>query len=240
MSEIMESLETYFSRANAWSPLWLTLKTGVVATVFSFFIGVLVARKVMKMGSKSKALLDSILTLPMVLPPTVMGFLLLVLFSKNRLLGSFLNAQFGIVLPGTWDACVIAAFVISFPLMYRNARAAFEQVDVNLIYAGRTLGKSEMWIFWKVIMPSAGPGIASGTILAFARAIGEYGATSMFAGNILGRTSTISQQIAVQMGNDNIAVAGFWTVLIILISILVVLAINLITGKRNKTIRRWE
>lgn len=240
MTEIMDVLKVHFARANAWSPLWITLKTGIVATIIAFFLGLLVAQWVMKRDDKAKALIDSILTLPMVLPPTVMGFVLLLLFSKNRLVGAFLNRHFGLVLPGTWIACVIAAIVIAFPLMYRNARAAFEQVDITLIYAARTLGMSELVIFWKIIIPNAMPGILAGTILAFARAIGEYGATSMFAGNILGRTSTVSQQIAVQMSNDNWEVAGFWTLLIVLISGVVVLVMNLLSQRGMKSVKRWE
>ena len=137
-----------------------------------------------------------------------------------------------------WTGCVIAASVIAFPLMYRNTRAAFEQVDVNLIYAGRTLGMSESRIFWKVIMPAAGPGIASGTVLAFARAIGEYGATSMLAGNILGKTRTVSVAIASETAAGNFDMAGFWVVVIILISFLVVAAINIVSGRGMQT-RRW-
>ena len=133
---------------------------------------------------------------------------------------------------------MIAAVVISFPLMYRNTRAAFEQVDVTMIYAARTLGLSEREIFWKISVPNGLPGIASGTILAFARAIGEYGATSMFAGNILGRTSTVSQQIAVQMGNDNTLIAGFWTVIVVGISVLVVFLINWVLGRKRHP-GRW-
>lgn len=238
MENIIEELQVYFSRANAWTPLWITLKTGVTATAVTFFMGLFAASGVMRLTPKRKAAMDSILTLPMVLPPTVMGFLLLLLFSRTRLLGKGLNLAFGIVIPGNWAACVIAAVVISFPLMYRNTRAAFEQVDASMIYAARTLGLSEREIFWKITVPNAFPGIASGTILAFARAIGEYGATSMFAGNILGKTSTISQQIAVQMGNDNGIIAGFWTAVIIGISAIVVFLINWFSGRRSFS-GRW-
>ena len=146
--------------------------------------------------------------------------------------------NFDIKVVQTWTGCVIAASVIAFPLMYRNARAAFEQVDVNLIYAGRTLGMSESRIFWKVIIPAAGPGIASGTVLAFARAIGEYGATSMLAGNILGKTRTVSVAIASETAAGNYDMAGFWVVVIILISFLVVAAINIASGRGMQT-RRW-
>ena len=233
MEDMIEALQIYFSRANAWTPLWVTLKTGIAATFITFFTGLFAAARVMRLPSGKKAVADSILTLPIVLPPTVVGFVLLLLFSRNRLLGKTLNRAVGVVIPGTWAACVIAAMVISFPLMYRNTRAAFEQMDVTMIYAARTLGLSEWEIFWKISVPNALPGIASGTVLAFARAIGEYGATSMFAGNILGKTSTISQQIAVQMGNDNGLIAGFWSILIVAISVCVAFLMNRFSGRMN-------
>ena len=233
MEDMIEALQIYFSRANAWTPLWVTLKTGIAATFITFFTGLFAAARVMRLPSGKKAVADSILTLPIVLPPTVVGFVLLLLFSRNRLLGKTLNLAFGVVIPGTWAACVITAVVISFPLMYRNTRAAFEQMDVTMIYAARTLGLSEWEIFWKISVPNALPGIASGTVLAFARAIGEYGATSMFAGNILGKTSTISQQIAVQMVNDNGLIAGFWSILIVAISVCVVFLMNRFSGRMN-------
>lgn len=130
---------------------------------------------------------------------------------------------------------MIAAAVIAFPLMYRNARAAFEQVDINLIHAGQTLGMSDSRIFWRVVMPTAGPGIASGTVLAFARAIGEYGATSMLAGNILGKTRTVSVAIASETAAGNYGTAGFWVVVIVLISFVIVALINIVSGKGMKT-----
>lgn len=221
-----------------WSPLWISLKTGVLATVIAFFMGIFFARLAMRLGTVGKGILDGILTLPLVLPPTVAGFLLLMLFSLKRPLGSFLLEKFDIRIVQTWKGCVIAACVIAFPLMYRNARAAFEQVDVNLVYAGRTLGMSERRIFWKVVMPTAAPGIASGTVLAFARAIGEYGATSMLAGNILGKTRTVSVAIASETAAGNFAAAGFWVVVIVAISFLVVAVINIVSGKGMK-VKRW-
>ncbi len=221
-----------------WSPLWISLKTGVLATIIAFFMGIFFARIAMRLGTVGKGILDGILTLPLVLPPTVAGFLLLMLFSLKRPFGSFLLENFDIRIVQTWKGCVIAACVIAFPLMYRNARAAFEQVDVNLVYAGRTLGMSEGRIFWKVVMPTAAPGIASGTVLAFARAIGEYGATSMLAGNILGKTRTVSVAIASETAAGNFGTAGFWVVVIVAISFLVVAAINIVSGKGMK-VRRW-
>jgi molybdate transport system permease protein len=170
--------------------------------------------------------------MPLVLPPTVAGFFLLLIFSTRRPFGSMLYDTFGIKVVQTWLGCILAAGVISFPLMYRNARAAFEQIDVNLVYAARTLGMSETRIFWRVIMPAAGPGIASGTILTFARALGEYGATSMLAGNIPGKTGTISQKIAMVIQNGDYATAGFWTTVIIVIAFVIVVIMNLGTSGR--------
>ena len=219
-----------------FSPLWISLKVAVCATVFTFFLGLLSARLVLSLRA-GKALIDGIFSLPMVLPPTVVGFFLLIIFGKNSLLGGLL-LKMGISVLFTWQGAVIAAVVVSFPIMYRAARGALEQVDVNLIYAGRTLGMSESRIFWKVIIPAAGPGIASGTVLAFARAIGEYGATSMLAGNILGKTRTVSVAIASETAAGNYDMAGFWVVVIILISFLVVAAINIASGRGMQT-RRW-
>ena len=148
---------TEFLKEINWSPLWISLKTGLVATVIAFFLGVFCARKIMKLKPGARAVLDGIFTLPLVLPPTVAGFFLLLIFSLKRPLGSFLLDNFDIKIVQNWKGCVIAAAVIAFPLMYRNARAAFEQVDVNLIYAGQTLGMSDIRMFWKVVIPAAGP-----------------------------------------------------------------------------------
>lgn len=222
-----------------WSPLLISLKTGVVATVFSFFLGLFAAAKAMTATSWKKAVLDGILTLPMVLPPTAAGFFLLLLFSLRRPFGSMLYGQFGIKVVQTWLGCVIAATVIAFPLMYRNARAAFEQVDPNLIYAGRTLGMSDLKIFWTVVVPTAGPGIASGTILTFARALGEYGATSMLAGNIAGKTGTISQKIAMVIQDGDFLTAGVWVLIVMIIAFAIVVGMNLISSAKMKNVKRW-
>ena len=222
-----------------WSPLWISLKTGIVAAFISFFLGIFAARKVVKAGPKTRAVVDGFLTMPLVLPPTVAGFFLLLLFSTRRPFGSMLYDTFGIKVVQTWLGCILAATVISFPLMYRNARAAFEQIDVNLVYAARTLGMSEARIFWRVIMPAASPGIVSGTILAFARALGEYGATSMLAGNIPGKTGTISQKIAMVIQNGDYATAGFWVLVIVVIAFVTVLAMNLVSGKKLQNFNRY-
>lgn len=234
MKEIMEILNNL-----DWSPLFISIKTGIVATIISFFLGIYAARKVIKAKQWVKAVADGILTLPMVLPPTVAGFFLLLLFSRRRPVGIFLYETFDIKVVQTWLGCIIAATVIAFPLMYRNARAAFEQVDVNLIYAGRTLGMSEMAIFWKVVVPTAGPGIISGTILTFARALGEYGATSMLAGNIPKKTATISQRIAMVVQDGDYMTAGVWVIIVMLIAFGVIVLMNLISGRKMKNIKRW-
>ena len=222
-----------------WSPLWISLKTGVVATIISFFLGLWAARKVIRRDYRVKSILDGILTLPMVLPPTVAGFFLLLIFSRRRPFGIFLNDTFDIQVVHTWLGCIIAATVIAFPLMYRNARAAFEQIDANLVYAGRTLGMSEFSIFWRIVVPTAGPGIASGTILTFARAMGEYGATSMLAGNIPGKTGTVSQRIAMVIQDGDYLTAGFWVVIVLIIAFFAIFLINMITGKHMKNVRKW-
>ena len=222
-----------------WSPLWISLKTGFAATVIAFFLGIFFARLVMKMKPVSRGILDGILTMPLVLPPTVAGFILLLLFSLRRPFGAFLLDNFDIKIVQTWKGCVIAASVIAFPLMYRNARAAMEQIDVNLVYAGRTLGMSETKIFWKIVIPTAGPGIASGTILTFARAMGEYGATSMLAGNIQGKTGTIAQKIAMVIQDGDYVTAGIWVSVVVLIAFVIIFLMNFISGRKMKNIGRW-
>ena len=222
-----------------WTPLFISFKTGIVATVISFLLGLFAARKVIHAGERVKAIADGFLTLPMVLPPTVAGFFLLLLFSKRRPIGMFLFEQFGIKVVQTWLGCILAATIIAFPLMYRNTRAAFEQVDTNLIYAARTLGMSEWKIFWKVVIPSAGPGVLSGTVLAFTRALGEYGATSMLAGNIPGKTGTVSQKIAMVIQDGDYKTAGFWSVVVLLVGFLTMTAMNLLGNRRKKNQKQW-
>jgi molybdate transport system permease protein len=231
LTEILKNLD--------WSPLWISLKTGIVATVLSFFLGIFAARRSIRKGPGARSVLDGILTLPMVLPPTATGFFLLLLFSKRRPFGSFLYQQFGLKVVQSWLGCIIAATVIAFPLMYRNARAAFEQIDVNLVYAGRTLGMSETKIFWKVVMPASGPGIIAGTVLTFARALGEYGATSMLAGNIPGKTATVSQRIAMVIQDGDYLTAGVWVVVVLLIAFAVIFLMNFVAGKKIKGLKRW-
>lgn len=234
MSELADILKNL-----DWSPLWISLKTGVVATVISFFLGIFAARRSIRRGPAARSVLDGILTLPMVLPPTATGFFLLLLFSKRRPFGAFLYGQFGIKVVQSWLGCIIAATVIAFPLMYRNARAAFEQIDMNLVYAGRTLGMSDTKIFWKVVMPTSGPGIMAGTVLTFARALGEYGATSMLAGNIPGKTATVSQRIAMVIQDGDYLTAGGWVIIVLLIAFAVIFLMNFVAGKNMKNLERW-
>jgi molybdate ABC transporter, permease protein len=211
-----------------WSPFFITLKIGLFSTIICFFLGVGLAYVSLYMNKRIMAVFDSILTLPMVLPPTVVGFFLLLIFSRRRPVGIFLYGHFHIKIVQSFVGCVIAAFIIAFPLMYKNAKSAFLQLDKNLIYAGRTLGLSEFKIFFKIVCPIASPSLFSGAILSFARAIGEYGATSMLAGNISGKTSTISQQIAILVQNQNYLEAGIWVSVVLFIAFLIMLLMEYI------------
>lgn len=214
------------------SPLFISLKTALLATAITFFLGLYAARFVMKL-SRFKGIIDGIFTLPLVLPPTVVGFFLLIICGKNSIIGQIL-LKFDRSIIFSWSASVIAAAVVSFPLMYRTGRGAFEQLDTNIIYAARTLGLSEQKIFWKIIMPNCLPGIAAGTILAFARALGEFGATIMVAGNIPGKTQTMSSAVysAVQAGNRGLAYK--WVLIIITISFVTIFLLNCLTGSKSR------
>ena len=219
------------------SPLLLSLKTACISTVITFLTGMFAARKVEKMRH-GKTILDTVLTLPMILPPTVVGFFLLLLFGNSSPLGIWLSGH-GMPVVFSFAGTVAAAVVVSFPLMYRTARSAFEQMDKNLIYAGETLGLSDYKIFWKIIFPNCFPGIAGGTILAFARALGEFGATIMLAGNIPGKTATISQKIAMVIQDGDYVTAGIWVIIIMIIAFGVIAAMNIIAGKNLKNVQRW-
>ncbi len=226
MKNVLEILKTL-----DWSPLYISLKTALVATLISFVLGIYLAKKVMLCGRKKKAFIDGLLSLPMVLPPTVAGFILLIIFSKRRVFGAFLFETFDISVVQTWLGCILAATVISLPLMYQNARAAFEGVDKNIIYSARTLGLSEKTIFYQVLLPTSRPSLLAGSILCFARAMGEYGATSMIAGNIQGRTSTISQTIAMVINDGNYLKAGIWVGIVLIMSFIIIYAMNIFTNK---------
>jgi len=208
-----------------FSPLWISLKTTILATLLTFFFGILAAWVITRYRGKLKGFLDGLLTLPMVLPPTVVGYFLLTLFGRNGPIGKLLYL-FGIKIIFTWWAAVLSASVVAFPLMYKTARGAFEQVDINIVYAARTLGVSEWMIFWKVIVPLAWPGIVAGAVLSFARALGEFGATLMVAGNIPGRTQTIPLAIFFAVESGEMNKAFIWVVLIFVISLAVMILMN--------------
>lgn len=216
-----------------FSPLYISLKTGIVATIISYFLGVHIAGKVYCMKCGAKAVWDGILTLPMVLPPTVAGFILLVVFSRRRPLGAFLYENMNIKVVQSWLGCVIAATIIALPIMYRNARAAFEQVDINIVYAAKTLGMPDRRVFRKVLLPAARPGISSGIVLCFARAMGEYGATSMLAGNIPGKTATVSQKIAMVVQDGDYNTAGIWSAIVLTIGFIIIVLTNIFIEKGN-------
>jgi len=211
------------------------MKTASAAIALTFLLGLFVARWVVRLKSeKAKMVLDGILTLPLVLPPTVIGFLLLLVFGVNRPIGRVLLEFLGVKIVFSWSATVIAAVVISFPLMYRSARSAFEQVDQNLVMAAKTLGMSERRIFWRIIMPLALPGVAGGGILAFARGLGEFGATAMIAGNIANETRTLPLAIYAEVAAGNMQMAAYYVIIVMLISFLVVASTNYFAMKERK------
>lgn len=217
------------------SPLWISAKTAFTATFLTFFLGIAAAWLVARYKGRLKGLIDSILTLPMVLPPTVVGFFLLIFLGKNGPLGNLLYS-FGIQIIFSWTAAVIAAAVVSFPLMYKTTRGAFELIDENLLHAARTLGVTEWKIFWKIAVPLAWPGIAAGTVLAFARSLGEFGATLMVAGNIPGKTQTIPVAIFFAAEGGEMDRAFIWVVLIFAISLVVMTLMNYWTEYQKKLI----
>ena len=221
-----------------WSPLFISLKTGVVATFISFFLGIFAARKVVKATPGKKAVIDGILTLPMVLPPTVCGYFLLVAFSPRRVLGSFLAAH-GIRFVMSWYGGILAAVVVAYPLMYRTARGAFESFDESLAYSGQTLGLSNTYIFWRIRMPACRQGILSGVVLAFARALGEYGATTMLIGYTPGRTATISTTVYQLWRTGDDSGAFFWVMVNLAISVAVLLVVNLMERRQKEQKRLW-
>lgn len=220
------------------SPILISLKTALVSMVLTFLLGLFVARFIIKIRSeKIKMILEGILTLPLVLPPTVMGFFLLIIFGVNRPIGKFLLEFLGVKIVFSWSATVIASVVISFPLMYRSARGAFEQVDQNLIMAARTLGMSERKIFWRVMLPLALPGVVSGGILAFARGLGEFGATAMIAGNIANKTRTLPLAIYSEVAAGNMDSALIYVLIVTSISFIIVVLTNYFALRERENLR---
>ena len=214
------------------SPLFISLKTAFIATIITFFLGIITAGVMNQYKGKLNAIIDGILTLPLVLPPTVVGFLLLLIFGKYGPIGKILD-YFGTSIIFSWYAAVIASVVVSFPLMYKTSRGAFEQIDQNILNAARTLQASEVRIFFKIMLPLAWPGIAAATILTFARALGEFGATMMVAGNIPGKTQTIPLAIFFAAEGGDMNKALIWVILIITISLIVMFLMNMYNAKSN-------
>lgn len=207
------------------SPVWISLKTAAVSTVIVSIVGILAARYIAFKCRHGKALIDGILNLPLVLPPSVVGFFLLVFFGVRSPVGQFF-LQLNIKLVFSWQATVIAASTVSFPLMYKTVRTSFELIDTNLLRAGRTLGSSETDIFLRIVLPLAWPGIIGGCVMAFARAIGEFGATLMFAGSIPGRTQTIPIAIYIAMQSNDMRRAYIYVAIITIISLSATYGLN--------------
>lgn len=215
-------------------PLLNSIRIALISSVVTFFLGIFAAYYISKLSRITKGVIDVILTLPLVLPPTVIGFFILKLLSPNGKLGGFFLSVFSMKLVMTWYSSIFATIVVTFPLMYRTARSAFQNFDVNLKYAAQTLGKGDIWIFWKIIFPNCKQGILAGVVLSFARALGEYGATSMVSGYTPKDTATISTTVYQLWRIGNEALAYKWVFINILISFLVLIVINLLEQKKTK------
>ena len=218
-----------------YTPLIISLKTASVSILFTFFLGIFAAWGVVSVENKNlRAILDGVLILPLVLPHTVAGFFLLYIFGIRRPIGAFLLEYFSMRIAFSWTATVLAAVLISFPLMYRSARGAFEQINENIVYAARTIGMSEWKIFWRIRMAVALPGVVSGGILAFTRGLGEFGATAMIAGNIAGVTRTLPMAVysAVVAGDETTATG--YVVIMLIVSFIAVVCMNYFTLKEYK------
>ena len=218
-----------------WSPVLISMKTASLSIFITFFLGLIVAWGIVKVkNDTTKIVLDGIFTLPLVLPPTVVGFFLLYIFGVRGPIGSFFINYFAVKIAFSWPATVIAAVVMSFPLMYRSARGAFEQVDSNLLDAGRTLGMSEWKIFWKILFANALPGIITGGILAYARGLGEFGATAMLAGNIAGQTRTLPLAVYSEVAAGNMGEASYYVVIIIIIAFFAIFIMDYLSIRKEK------
>ena len=217
-----------------WFPLWNSLRIAAISTILIFFLGIAAAYWIAKLPRLLKGVLDVVLTLPLVLPPTVVGYLLLRVLGPRRIIGAWVLEAFGVRLVMVWWSAVFAAVAVAFPLMYRTARGAFESFDETLSQSARTLGLPNVWIFWRIRMPYCRQGILAGTVLAFARALGEYGATSMLAGYTPGKTATVSTAVYQlwQTGND--ALAFRWVLVNVAISAVFLLTVNLLEDRQRK------
>ena len=225
-----------------WYPLYNSLRFAAVSTVVLFFAGICAAYYIAKAPRLIKGALDVVLTLPLVLPPTVVGYLLLRVLGPKRIVGAWALETFGVKLTMTWWSAIFATTVVIFPLMYRTARGAFESFDETLAHAGKTLGLSNAYIFWHIRMPCCRQGILAGTVLAFARALGEYGATSMIAGYTPGRTATISTTVYQLWRTNEDGLAFRWVMVNLAISAVVLLAVNMLERKdrpSRKAVGGW-
>ncbi|WP_343247517.1 molybdate ABC transporter permease subunit [Diplocloster hominis] len=222
-----------------WSPILISIRTACVSILFTFFLGLFAAWWVARMRSnKWKMIMDGLFTLPLVLPPTVLGFFLLYIFGVQRPVGKFLLDFFSVKVVFSWSATVIAAVTASFPLMYRSARGALEQVEDTYLQAARTLGYSEWKVFWCIWMPLALPGVASGAVLSFARGLGEFGATAMIAGNIAGKTRTLPLKIYSEVAAGNMSGAYTYVMIVVVISFVTILAMNYFTLRGQRYAKR--
>ena len=217
-------------------PLWNSLRIALISTAIIFFLGIFAAYYIAKCPRAVKGVLDVLLTLPLVLPPTVVGYLLLRALGPNRVVGRWALAVFGVKLTMTWWSAIFATAVVIFPLMYRTARGAFESFDQTLAYSAQTLGLSNAWIFWHIRIPVCKQGILAGTVLSFARALGEYGATSMIAGYTPGRTATISTTVYQLWRTNDDAAAFRWVMVNLAISAVVLLAVNMLEGRQKRKV----
>ena len=214
-----------------WYPLYNSLRIALISSVIVFFTGICAAYYIARLHPVLKGFLDVVLTLPLVLPPTVVGYLLLRVLGPKRVIGAWALAVFGVKLTMTWWSAIFATTVVIFPLMYRTARGAFESFDESLAYSGQSLGLSNTYIFWRIRMPYCRQGILAGTVLAFARALGEYGATSMVSGYTPGRTATISTTVYQLWRTNDDALAFKWVLVNMAISFVVLLAVNLLARR---------
>ena len=214
-------------------PLYNSLRIAGISTVIVVITGIAAAYHIVKLPRTIKGLLDCILTLPLVLPPTVVGYMLLRLLGPKRPVGAWFLSVFDLKLTMTWWSAVFSTSVVIFPLMYRTARGAFESFDITLKQAGETLGLSKPFIFFRVVIPYCKTGIIAGTVLAFARALGEYGATTMIAGYTPGKTATISTTVYQLWRTNNDGLAAKWVLVNVCISAVVLLVINLVEGRRR-------
>lgn len=216
-----------------WFPLFNSIRIALIASAVTFFAGIFFAWHISKKSKLIKGIADCIFTLPLVLPPTVIGFFLLKAIGVNGFLGRILS-QSGIKLAMTWQASVIAVIIVTFPLMYRCARSAFEAFDKNIIYAGQTLGLSDTFIFWRIVLPGCREGLVAGIVLSFARGLGEYGATSMVSGYTPGRTATISTTVYQLWREGNDLLAYKWVFVNIAISFIVLAVLNFVERKNKE------